>query len=89
MLAAKINNPPSPARLLDVDHSERRHFGAPQSSAQEYRQDRPVTESFGVVASGEFRSFCACWTETQFPKRTPFDATPFTRVIPVANSGRQ
>lgn len=41
----------------------------------------------GVVAFGAFRSVCACRTHSQFPRRTPLDATPFTRVIPVANSG--
>jgi hypothetical protein len=41
----------------------------------------------GVVASGALRSFCACWTDNQFPSRMPFDATPFPRVMPVAKSG--
>src|ERR1035441_8737891 len=40
-----------------------------------------------VVASGAFRSFCACWMDSQFPSLTPLDATPLTRVIPAANSG--
>jgi len=37
--------------------------------------------------SGVFSSVCACRTESQFPKRTPLDATPFTRVMPLASSG--
>ena len=37
--------------------------------------------------SGVFSSVCACFTESQFPKRMPLDATPFTRVIPLASSG--
>ena len=41
----------------------------------------------GVVASGVFKSVWACRTVSQFPRRTPFEATPFTRVIPFANSG--
>jgi hypothetical protein len=40
-----------------------------------------------VLASGVFSSVCACLTVSQFPKHTPLDATPFTRVIPLANSG--
>jgi hypothetical protein len=40
-----------------------------------------------VVTSGAFSSFRACWAESQFPSRTPLDATPFTRVIPLASSG--
>jgi hypothetical protein len=40
-----------------------------------------------VVMSGVFSRVCACFTESQFPIRTPLDATPFTRVIPAANSG--
>jgi hypothetical protein len=42
---------------------------------------------FVVVMSGAFRSACACFSESQFPKRTPLEATPFTRVIPLASSG--
>src|SRR5262249_29771236 len=42
---------------------------------------------FTVVASGAFSNVCACRTVSQFPRRTPFDATPFTRVIPLASSG--
>jgi hypothetical protein len=34
-----------------------------------------------------FSSVCACLTVSQFPKRTPLDATPLTRVIPLASSG--
>ena len=42
---------------------------------------------FLVVTSGAFRSFCACWTESQFPVRTPTDFAPLTRVMPAASSG--
>ncbi len=42
---------------------------------------------FVVVMSGAFRSACACFSESQFPKRTPLEANPFTRVMPLANSG--
>jgi hypothetical protein len=42
---------------------------------------------FMVAMSGAFSSACACRSESQFPRRTPFDATPFTRVIPLASSG--
>jgi hypothetical protein len=40
-----------------------------------------------VVTSGVFSSFCASTTESQLPNRMPLDATPFTRVIPLASSG--
>ena len=42
---------------------------------------------FLVVMSGAFSNFWACWTESQFPTRTPFDLAPFTRVMPAASSG--
>ena len=42
---------------------------------------------FFVVVSGALRSAWACRRESQLPTRTPFDATPFTRAIPLANSG--
>jgi hypothetical protein len=35
--------------------------------------------------SGVFSSAWACIMDNQFPKRTPLDATTFTRVIPAAN----
>jgi len=40
-----------------------------------------------VAMSGAFNSVCACRTESQFPRRTPLDATCLTRVIPLASSG--
>ena len=40
-----------------------------------------------VATSGALSSVCACRTESQFPRRTPFDATHFTRVTPLASSG--
>src|SRR5690348_13381604 len=36
---------------------------------------------------GGVQDLLACWTESQLPSRTPFDATRFTRVMPVASSG--
>jgi hypothetical protein len=42
---------------------------------------------FVMLASGAFSNACACRIESQFPKRTPLEATPFTRAIPLANSG--
>jgi len=42
---------------------------------------------FLVVTSGAFRSFSACWTESQLPTRTPTDLAPLTRVMPAASSG--
>jgi adenine-specific DNA-methyltransferase len=55
----------------------------PRSTARIARSRSPLV----VLASGVFSSVWACLTESQFPKRTPFDATPFTGVIPAANSG--
>src|ERR1035437_1271453 len=55
----------------------------PRSTARIARSRRPLV----AVASGAFNSVCACRTVSQFPKRTPLDATPFTRVIPLASSG--
>ena len=40
-----------------------------------------------MVVSGVFSNVWACFTESQFPNRMPLDATPFTRVIPLASSG--
>jgi len=37
--------------------------------------------------SGALSRVWAWRTVSQFPRRTPLDATPFTRVIPLANSG--
>ena len=47
------------------------------------RSRRPLV----VVASGAFSSVCACRAVSQFPKRTPLEATPLTRTIPLASSG--
>ena len=47
------------------------------------RSRRPLV----VVVSGVFSSVCACRMESQFPKRTPLEATPLTRTIPLASSG--
>ena len=55
----------------------------PRSTARIARSRSPLV----VVTSGVFSSVCACFTESQFPKRMPLDATPFTRVIPLASSG--
>ena len=40
-----------------------------------------------VVEPGAFSSAWACFAVSQFPRRTPLDATPFTRVMPLARSG--
>jgi hypothetical protein len=40
-----------------------------------------------VVAFGLFRNPWACLAVSQFPRRTPLEATPFTRVMPLASSG--
>jgi hypothetical protein len=42
---------------------------------------------FSDVMSGAFRSACACFGDSQLPKRIPLEATPFTRVMPLASSG--
>src|SRR5262249_43035349 len=55
----------------------------PRRTARIGRSRRPL----GVLASGAFKSACACVTVSQLPSRTPFEATPFTRVIPFASSG--
>ena len=55
----------------------------PSSTAMMARSRTP----FVVVMSGAFRSACACFSDSQFPKRTPLEATPLTRVIPLASSG--
>src|SRR5271157_3265846 len=87
MLPDEVHDAPPAIALLDVADRERRHFGPPQPATQEDRQDRAVAEPLVVVASGVFSNVWACRTESQLPKRTPFDATPLTRVIPAANSG--
>ena len=55
----------------------------PSSTASIARSRSP----FLVVTSGASSNFWVCWTESQFPTRTPFDLAPFTRVIPAASSG--
>src|ERR1019366_1352098 len=55
----------------------------PRSTARIARSRSPLI----VVASGASSSVCACRIESQLPNRIPLDATPFTRVIPLANSG--
>jgi hypothetical protein len=37
--------------------------------------------------SGAFRSACACFSDSQFPMRTPIDFALFTQAMPAANSG--
>ena len=40
-----------------------------------------------MVTSGVFSNVWACFTASQCPNRMPLDATPFTRVMPLASSG--
>jgi hypothetical protein len=47
------------------------------------RSRSPLT----MAVSGAFRSAWACFAVSQFPRRTPLDATPFTLVMPLASSG--
>jgi len=42
---------------------------------------------FVVVMSGALRSAWACFSDSQFPARTPMDLALFTRWMPAANSG--
>jgi hypothetical protein len=49
--------------------------------------DKLVNHLAQEIVRGGARILTGCWSESQFPKRTPFDATPFTRVIPLASSG--
>ena len=42
---------------------------------------------FVVVMSGAFRRACACFSDSQFPVRTPIDFALFTRAMPAASSG--
>jgi hypothetical protein len=65
-----------------ADTLERRSLH-PRSTARIVRSRKPLV----AVASGVFNSVCACSTVSQFPSRSPLDATPFTRVIPLAGSG--
>ena len=55
----------------------------PSRTAMMARSRRP----FVVVMSGAFRSACACFSESQFPMRTPIAFALFTRAMPAANSG--
>ena len=47
------------------------------------RSRRPLV----VVISGAFSSACACFSDSQFPARTPMDLALFTRWMPAASSG--
>jgi hypothetical protein len=72
-------------------------FGAPLDGAENRDIAEPrghcpsiVARSRGpfvAVMSGAFTSACACFSESQLARRTPLEATPFTRVIPTASSG--
>jgi hypothetical protein len=42
---AQVHDAPATVPLLDVSERQRRHLGAPQPTAQEYGQNRPVTEA--------------------------------------------
>src|ERR1035437_10174184 len=55
----------------------------PRSTAMMARSRRPIV----VVMSGAFRRACACFSDSQFPVRTPIDFALFTRAMPAANSG--
>src|ERR1035437_3562813 len=55
----------------------------PRSTARIARSRKPWV----VAASGVFSRVWACRMESQLPRRTPLEATPFTRVIPLASSG--
>jgi hypothetical protein len=84
----EVHDAPAAISLLHVSHRQRRYLGAseptsPRSTARIARSRRP----FFVAASGAFSSACACLTQSQFPSRTPFAATPLMRVIPAASSG--
>ena len=60
--------------------------GAIRSQA-EWRAWRGRASPSYVRTSGAFSSACACWSDSQFPTRTPWDRTPFMRAIPDASSG--
>jgi hypothetical protein len=87
VFANQVHDAPSAISLLDMPERERRHLGPPQSTTQQDCQDRAITQSLLGAGIGGVEQPCACFTESQFPSRTPLDATPFTRVIPFANSG--
>ena len=55
----------------------------PSSTAIMARSRSPLV----VVISGTLRSVCACFSDSQFPIRTPIDFALFTRWMPAANSG--
>ena len=84
----QVHDAPPPVPLLDVPERERR---APPNAGVRSQGAPPGSRGRGVLwsvlASGVFSSVCACLTVSQLPKRTPLDATPFTRVIPLASSG--
>jgi hypothetical protein len=42
---------------------------------------------FVVVISGAFSSAWVCFSDSQFPVRTPSDLALFTRAMPAASSG--
>jgi len=67
--------------------SDRGSVDPPERAAEQHRQGRAVAQSLVVLASGVFSSVCACFTVSQLPKRTPLEATRFTRVIPLARTG--
>ena len=79
MFAHKVHDAPSPVALLDVPDGERRDLRSSKAAAKENGQNGLISRGPYSVKSGAFSSACAWFAVSQFPKRTPFDATPFTR----------
>ena len=84
MLAHQIDDAPSAIPLLDVLARKRRDLRRPQSP-REHREDG--AQPFGGSGIRRVQSAWACFAVNQLPRRTPLEATPFTRVMPLASSG--
>jgi len=80
---ASTVNPPEHRPSLSAATSDRRK--ARSRAARRGWRGR-VSPSV-VVMSGAFRSACACFSDSQFPARTPMDLALFTRAMPAARSG--
>jgi hypothetical protein len=61
----QIHNAPAAITPLDVLKGGRRYFGATESAAEQHREDGRFRTPLVVVASGAFRSACACLAVSQ------------------------
>ncbi|HTX35665.1 MAG TPA: hypothetical protein VME43_11605, partial [Bryobacteraceae bacterium] len=85
MLPEKIQDALIP--VLDVAHSEGRHMRPAEPTAKEHRRNCPVADERGGGNIRSVHQLLGLLNLKPIPERTPFEATPFTRMMPLAISG--